>query len=52
VATTLGALGAAAEGLTGPALLIVGEAMALAAASPASLPLTLAEPLAGKGAVR
>jgi uroporphyrin-III C-methyltransferase len=52
VATTLGALGAAAEGLTGPALLIVGEAMALAAASPASPPLTLAEPLAGKGAVR
>jgi uroporphyrin-III C-methyltransferase len=52
VSTTLGALGAAAEGMTGPALLIVGEAMALAAASPASLPLTLAEPLAGKGAVR
>ncbi len=52
VSTTLGALGAVAEGLTGPALLIVGEAMALAAASSASPPLTLAEPLAGKGAVR
>ena len=32
ILTTLAGLGAAAEGLTGPALLMVGEAMALAAA--------------------
>jgi uroporphyrin-III C-methyltransferase len=37
VATTLGGLGEAAEALSGPALLIVGEAMALADAA-ASLP--------------
>ncbi len=37
VATTLGQLGAAAAGLDGPALLIVGEAMAMAAASSPSI---------------
>jgi uroporphyrin-III C-methyltransferase len=35
IVTTLAGLGAAAEGLTGPALLIVGEAMAMAAAGTA-----------------
>ena len=33
IATSVGELGAAAEGVTGPALLVVGEAMALAEAS-------------------
>jgi uroporphyrin-III C-methyltransferase len=36
VSTTLAALGAAAEGLSGPSLLIVGEAMAMAAAAPST----------------
>ena len=43
IVTTLGGLADAAAGLTGPALLIVGEAMALAAASiaPVEVPATL-----------
>jgi len=39
IVATLGTLGAAAEGLTGPAILIVGEAMALANASLPPSPL-------------
>lgn len=35
--TTLGALGEAADGLAGPAILIVGESVALASASAAEL---------------
>jgi uroporphyrin-III C-methyltransferase len=41
IVTTLGALGDAAEGLAGPALLIVGEAMALAAPSAIETPSSL-----------
>ncbi len=44
VVTTLGELGAAAAGLSGPALLIVGEAMEMAVESSAILP-----PLHGEG---
>ena len=43
IATSVGELGAAAEGVTGPALLIVGEAMALAETSSVLIPTLRAE---------
>ena len=48
--TTLGELGAVAAGLSGPALLMVGEAMALAQATFAG-PLSGADPVTAPGAV-
>jgi uroporphyrin-III C-methyltransferase len=51
VATTLGSLEAATAGLSGPAILIVGEAMALARATPVA-PVSISIRLAAGGASR
>ncbi|HEV2365234.1 MAG TPA: uroporphyrinogen-III C-methyltransferase, partial [Caulobacteraceae bacterium] len=47
IATTLAGLGEAAAGLTGPALLMIGEAMAAASVAPAPLPASRGLPPEG-----